>query len=419
METLARHGGEPVRKTPIHYGRQYIDEADCRAVQEVLLSDFLTMGPCTGELENKLCALTGARFGVAMANGTAALHAACLAAGIGEGDEVITSPLTFAASANCVLYAGGTPVFADVDRDTYTISPDAIRDHITSRTKAVIAVDYAGQAVRLSEISEICRRHDLVLIEDAAHSLGTRYKGRHVGSIADMTTFSFHPVKTVTGGEGGAVLTNNEAFAGNLRLFRTHGITRYPDEMMQKPEGPWYYEQIGLGYNYRLTDFQAALIMSQLDKLDSVTEGDRSGAVGEAGFGVAENSGFAARRKAIVKRYNQVFGEMPEVVLQRDIPESDTVWHLYVLQLRLEMLKCDRREIFEALVAENVVPNVHYIPVYYFPYYQKLGYRKGLCPNAEYLYDRILSLPLYYAMGDDDVESVIRALQKVITYYRL
>ncbi|MDR2737093.1 MAG: aminotransferase class I/II-fold pyridoxal phosphate-dependent enzyme [Gracilibacteraceae bacterium] len=422
---LALHGGDPVRKTPIYYGHQYIDETDCRAVLNVLLSDFLTTGPMGAELEKKMAAVTGAPFCVVLANGTAALHAACFAAGIKEGDEVITTPLTFAASANCILYCGGAPVFAVVYRDSYAISPASIREHLSPRTKAVIAVDFAGQAAQLDEIKDICRQHNLVFIEDAAHSLGTQYNGQSVGSIADMTTFSFHPVKTVTGGEGGAVVTNHEAFDKKIRLFRSHGITRNAGEMAQDPEGPWYYEQIELGYNYRLTDFQAALIMSQLDKLDHGVEDTNLNSAGDTSINrVKDDSGytevsFAARRKAIVQRYRQALTDMPEIVLQKEIPQSDTVWHLFVIQLKLELLKCGRREFYDALAAENVIPNVHYIPVYYLPYYQKLGYRKGLCPNAEYLYERILSLPLYYAMSDDDVESVIQALQKVVTHYRI
>ncbi len=396
MEKLAIHGGSPVRSERIYYGRQYIDEDDCTAVRSVLLSDFLTTGPQIAELERKLCEITGAKYAVAIVNGTAALHAACYAAGINSGDEVITTPMTFAASANCVLYCGGTPVFADIDSDTYNISPASIRGRITPRTKAIIAVDFTGQAARLDEIREICREYGLVFIEDAAHSIGTTLNGKPIGGIADMTTFSFHPVKTVTGGEGGAILTNDADLYKKLVLFRTHGITRNPDEMTKESEGPWYYEQLELGYNYRMTDFQAALISSQLNKLPV----------------------FAARRKAIVICYDKAFSEIPGIVLQKEIPQSDSVRHLYVMQLNLDWLNCTRREFFDAMAAENVVPNVHYVPVYYHPYYKKLGYKKGLCPNAERLYERILSIPLYYSMTDDDVESVIRAVRKVAGFYR-
>lgn len=397
MERPAIEGGKPVRETPIYYGHQYIDEADIQAVVEVMKSDYLTCGPKIGELEKKLCDVTGAKYAVVCANGTAALHIAALCAGVGEGDEVITTPITFAASANCALYCGARPVFADIDPETYNIDPAKVEAAITPRTKAVVAVDYTGQSVELGPIREICKKHGLVLIEDGAHVIGTTYKGRPNGSIADMTTFSFHPVKTVTGGEGGAVLTNDEILYKKLLLYRAHGITREEKLMEHEPDGPWYYEQISLGYNYRITDMQAALIISQLDKLPM----------------------FSARRKEIVKRYDEAFRKMPELFVQREIPESDTTRHLYILRIVPEKLKINRRQFFDALAAENVHCNVHYIPTYYFPYYEKLGYRRGLCPHAEKLYEEILSLPLYYAMSDEDVESVIEAVKKIVNYYRV
>ena len=397
MEKPAIEGGTPVRETPSSYGHQYIDEADIQAVVEVMKSDYLTCGPKIGELEKKLCDVTGAKYAVVCANGTAALHIAALCAGVGEGDEVITTPITFAASANCALYCGARPVFADIDPETYNIDPAKVEAAITPRTKAVVAVDYTGQSVELGPIREICKKHGLVLIEDGAHVIGTTYKGRPNGSIADMTTFSFHPVKTVTGGEGGAVLTNDEILYKKLLLYRAHGITREEKLMEHEPDGPWYYEQISLGYNYRITDMQAALIISQLDKLPM----------------------FSARRKEIVKRYDEAFRKMPELFVQREIPESDTTRHLYILRIVPEKLKINRRQFFDALAAENVHCNVHYIPTYYFPYYEKLGYRRGLCPHAEKLYEEILSLPLYYAMSDEDVESVIEAVKKIVNYYRV
>lgn len=397
MEKPAIEGGTPVRETPIFYGHQYIDEADIQAVEEVMKSDYLTCGPKIGELEKKLCDVTGAKYAVVCANGTAALHIAALCAGVGEGDEVITTPITFAASANCALYCGARPVFADIDPETYNIDPAKVEAAITPRTKAVVAVDYTGQSVELGPIRESCKKHGLVLIEDGAHVIGTTYKGRPNGSIADMTTFSFHPVKTVTGGEGGAVLTNDEILYKKLLLYRAHGITREEKLMEHEPDGPWYYEQISLGYNYRITDMQAALIISQLDKLPM----------------------FSARRKEIVKRYDEAVRKMPELFVQREIPESDTTRHLYILRIVPEKLKINRRQFFDALAAENVHCNVHYIPTYYFPYYEKLGYRRGLCPHAEKLYEEILSLPLYYAMSDEDVESVIEAVKKIVNYYRV
>lgn len=396
MEKPAVCGGIPVRDTKLFYGHQYIDEADIQAVVDVLKSDYLTCGPKIGELEKKLCQITGAKYAVVCSNGTAALHMACMAAGVGPGDEVITTPVTFAASANCALYCGAKPVFADICEDTYNIDPESVAERTGEKTKAVVAVDFTGQSVQLDELLEVCREKGLVLIEDGAHVIGTKYKGRPNGSIADMTTFSFHPVKTVTGGEGGAVLTNNEAYYQKLLLYRAHGITRDTDLMEGRPEGGWYYEQIDLGYNYRMTDMQAALLMSQLDKLPM----------------------FSVRRKEIVRAYDEAFLKLPQIIVQKEIPESDTTRHLYILRLDKEKLRIDRKQFFEALEAENVCCNVHYIPTYYFPYYEKLGYKRGLCPKAEKLYEEIISLPLYYAMSDRDVQDVICAVTKIAEYYK-
>lgn len=393
-EELALFGGKPVRQEKIYYGHQYIDEEDIEAVVESLRAPMITQGPRIDRLEQDLCQLTGAKYAVAVANGTVALHLCCLAAGITEGDQVITTPMTFAASANCVLYCGGTPVFADINPQTYNIDPDKIEALINEHTKAIVAVDFTGQAVEMDRIRAICEKHKLLLIEDAAHSIGTKYNGVPVGNLADMTTFSFHPVKTVTCGEGGAILTNNKELYEKLRLYRSHGITREPSLMSKESEGGWYYEQVGLGNNYRMTDIQAALISSQLKKLPA----------------------FVARRKEIVERYNEAFADEKGLVIQKEIPESDTARHLYILQLKLEELTVNRKYVFEALAMENVQPNVHYIPVYYHPYYESLGYKKGLCPEAERLYDRILTIPLYYGMTDEDVEDVIKAVKKVIHY---
>lgn len=396
MDELAINGGKPIRNVPIFYGHQYIDERDIEAVKEVLKSDYLTCGPKIGELERKLCDITGAKYAVAISNGTAALHVACMAAGIGPGDEVITTPITFAASANCVLYCGGTPVFADINSETYNIDPEDIERKITDKTKAVIAVDFTGQVVEIEKIRALCKKYNLIFIEDGAHSLGTKYNEDAVGSLADMTTFSFHPVKTITGGEGGAIMTNDEALYKKLVLYRTHGITRDRSVMKNTVDGPWYYEQLELGYNYRITDIQAALICSQLDKL----------------------SLFSVRRKEIVSMYNKAFEDIPEIFVQKEIGQSDTVRHLYIIRLKLNRLKEGRLAIFEALKAENVHCNVHYIPVYYFPHYEKLGYKRGLCPKAEALYEEIISIPLYYGMSNEDVQSVIEAIKKVISYYK-
>jgi len=396
MEKPAIEGGTPVRSTPLYYGHQYIDEDDINAVAQVLRSDYLTCGPKITQLEQKLCELTGATYAVAVSNGTAALHIACLAAGLTEGDELITTPITFAASSNCALYCGATPVFADINDKTYNIDPIEIEKKINEKTKAIVAVDFTGQAADMAPIMEMASKRGIVVIEDAAHSIGTIYRGEAVGSIADMTTFSFHPVKTVTSGEGGAVLTNSKEFYEKLCLFRTHGITRESSLLEKESHGPWYYEQIELGFNYRLTDIQAALLLSQLDKLDI----------------------FKARRKEIVERYNTAFETLPEIVVQQEIPESDTTRHLYILRIRPDRLTIDRKEFFQAMAAENIHCNVHYIPVYHHPYYEKLGYPKGICPKAEALYEEMMSLPLYYAMSDTDVEDVITAVKKITVSYR-
>lgn len=398
MEILAVNGGKPVRDKKIFYGHQWIDESDIEAVVEVLKSDYLTCGPAVEEMEKQLAEYTGAKYAVAVSSGTAALHCACIAAGIGLGDEVITTPLTFAASANCVLYCGGKPVFADVNPDTYNIDPISIEQHITKNTKAVIAVDFTGQAVQSDEIRAICDKHNLVYIEDAAHSIGTEYNGQRVGNLADMTCFSFHPVKTITGGEGGAVLTNNEELYRKIVLAHTHGITHDLELMEDAPhEGPWYYEQILLGYNYRITDFQAALITSQMKKIDF----------------------FKKRRQEIVRMYDEAFSSVEELILQQEIAESDTCRHLYIIQLNSEKLTCTRREFFDAMSAENVQCQIHYVPVYWFPYYRYLGYDKGLCPNAEKVYNGILSIPLYPQMSNEDVDDVIASVKKIVSYYRI
>lgn len=397
MERLAIEGGYPVRGGKIYYGRQWIGEDDIRAVEEVLRSDYITCGPKVDEFEQELAHYTGAKYAVAVSNGTAALHCACIAAGIGPGDEVITTPLTFAASANCALYCGARPVFADVDPDTYNIDPASVRAHITEKTKAIVAVDFTGQAVRHDELKAICDEFGLIFIEDAAHAIATKYKGQQVGSLADLTCFSFHPVKTITGGEGGAVTTNDEALYRKLVLAHTHGITHDEAQMLDAPhEGPWCYEQISLGYNYRMTDFQAALLVSQLHKVEH----------------------FAARRKQIVATYNKAFADMPELILQQEIPESDTCRHLYIIRLALDKLTCTRRQFFDAMSAENVQCQIHYVPVYWFPYYRSLGYEKGLCPVAEEIYKGIMSIPLYPKMTDQDVEDTIHAVKKVVEAYR-
>lgn len=369
----------------IPYGRQSIDESDIQAVVDVLRSDYLTTGPGVLEFERAVCAYTGAKYAVAISNGTAALHAACFAAGIGPGDEVILPPLTFAASANCVLYCGGTPVFADVDEKTYNMDPEEIERKITEKTKAIIAVHLAGHPCDMDRILAIARKHRLLVIEDAAHALGAKYDGKKIGAISDMTTFSFHPVKPITTGEGGMIVTDNEKFYQSLCLFRSHGITR-DASLMKKNDGPWFYQQLNLGYNYRITDIQCALGVSQMKKLDD----------------------FIGRRREIAERYDKAFADCNNIVVPYRLPETESGWHLYIIQVK----NCDRREVFEKLQADGIGVNVHYIPVYFHPYYQEHGYQNVHCPKAEEIYSHIISLPLYPGLTEKDQEYVIQKVKE-------
>jgi perosamine synthetase len=390
---LAVEGGTPVRPTMLPYGRQVIDNDDVDAVTSVLKSDWLTTGPKVAEFEQAVAARTQAGHAVAVSNGTAALHAAVFAAGIGPGDEVIVPALTFAASANCVRYQGGTVVFADVRSDTINLDPAAVVPLITPGTRAVIAVDYSGQPADLDELAVLCRERGITLIEDAAHALGATYHGRPVGSIARLTTFSFHPVKHITTGEGGMVTTSDPTLDARLRAFRNHGITT--DHLQRSAAGSWYYQMVDLGFNYRLTDIQCALGISQLAKLDRWLE----------------------RRRAIAARYATGFADLPEVELLATHADRVSAWHLYPIRLRLERLSAGRAEVFKALRAENIGVNVHYIPVPWHPYYQQLGYGRGRWPKAEDAYERLISLPMFHAMTDADIEDVVTAVHKVIARY--
>ena len=369
----------------IQYGKQFIDEDDIQAVVDVLRSDYLTTGPKVKDFENAVCEYTGAKYGVAVANGTAALHVACLAAGIGCGDEVITTPITFAASANCILYCGGTPVFADINPVTYNIDPEDIRRKITDKTKAIIPVHFTGQPCEMDEIHAIAEEYGLIVIEDAAHAIGAEYKGNKIGSMSDMTIFSFHPVKHITTGEGGMVMTNNKELYERLVLFRSHGITR-DESMMTKNEGGWYYEQIDLGLNYRITDIQCALGLSQLKKLDR----------------------FIARRRELIKRYNEAFGSVAEIVCPQQAEGSNNSWHLYVIQVK------NRKYVYDKLKSVGIGVNVHYIPVYKHPYYQTHGYANVHCENAEELYVHMISLPLYPGLTDEEQDYVIEQVKRSI-----
>ncbi len=404
---LLRVGGRRIEKESIliPYGRQWIDDRDILEVVRALSSDWITQGPKIEEYEKKVSGYCGVKYGVAVSSGTAALHAACFAAGIKPGDEVITSPITFVASANSVLYQGGRPVFADIQPDTMNIDPIEIEKKVTSKTKAIIPVDFAGHPCDLDEIKAIAKRHNLIVIEDACHALGAEYKGKKVGSLSDMTIFSFHPVKHITTGEDGMVLTNSKGFYEKLKIFRHHGITKDPADFINKDlalnhnskVNPWFYEMQHLGYNYRITDFQCALGLSQMEKLDS----------------------FVQRRREIAARYNEAFAEVKEIITPIEGNNVKAAYHIYVIQIREDMLKIGRNEIFKTLRAENIGVNVHYIPVHLQPYYQKkFGYKKDDYPISEKYYERAITLPIFPKMRNEDVENVIKAIVKVIGCYR-
>jgi len=392
--TLAIDGGEPVRTTLLPYGHQSIEKADIDAVVEVLRSDWLTTGPKVAEFEEAFAARVGAAHAVSFSSGTAALHAAAFTAGLTSGDEAITTPLTFAATANCVLYQCATPVFADVTADTLNLDPEQVTNRISARTRAILPVDYAGHPAELKAILEIAQRHGLIVIEDACHALGAEYQGKSVGSLADMTVFSFHPVKHITTGEGGMVATSNPQFAVTLRRFRNHGIST--DARQRQSAGQWQYEMVLLGFNYRLPDLVCALGLQQLKKLESNL----------------------ARRREIAEYYAAAFHDVPGVILPTVRSEVYPAWHLYPIRLDLDKLTADRAQIFRALRAENIGVNVHYIPVYLHPYYRdRFGYKGGEFPVAEAGYARLISLPMFHGMSGRDVEDVIAAVKKVMHHY--
>jgi len=390
---LAINGGAPVRDRVLPYGHQVIDDTDVHAVIKVLRGDWLTTGPTVETYERAFAEQVGAAHAVALSSGTAALHAAVFAAGIASGDEVITTPLTFAATANAVLYCGATPVFADVCEDTGNIDPDAVAAACTPKTRAVLAVDYGGQPAALSTLGTLCAQRRIPLIEDAAHALGAKHDKRPVGSIATLTTFSTHPVKHITTGEGGMVTTQDAAVAQRMRAFRSHGIGS--DARTRSEQGEWFYEMDLLGYNYRIPDILCALGLTQLKKLEH----------------------WLVRRRDIADWYQLAFQELPEIRTPAVAPGNDSAWHLYPIRLNLEQLMVDRRQIFKALRAEGLGVNVHYIPVYWHPYYRALGYKKGMCPVAERIYEESISLPMWAGMSDPDVNDVITAVRKVIRAY--
>lgn len=394
VPNLAIHGGQPVRANLLPYGHQQIDDDDVQAVIDVLRSDWLTTGPKVQEFEEAFAAYVGAHYAVSFSSGTGALHGAVFAVGLGTGDEAITSPLTFCATANCILYQGATPVFADIRPDTLTIDPAHIATRITPRTKAILPVDYAGHPADLDEILALADKHDLVVIEDACHSPGAEYRSRRVGSIAHMTVFSFHPVKHITTGEGGMVTTDDFQFAQRLRVFRNHGINS--DARTRSAQGQWYYEMVALGFNYRLPDIGCALGLSQLRKLDTNL----------------------ARRREIAEGYNYAFMDLPGVRGPGVASDSKPAWHLFPVRFDQNILGVSRAELFAALRAEGLGVNVHYLPVHMHPYYRtSFGHRLGEYPVAEAAYEQLLSLPIFHGMTDTDVMDVIVAVQKVLEYY--
>jgi UDP-4-amino-4,6-dideoxy-N-acetyl-beta-L-altrosamine transaminase len=393
-EQLAIQGGLPVRQSMLPYGHHSVDQDDIQAVVQVLQSDWLTTGPAVQGFEEAFAAYVGAKHAVAVSSGTAALHAAAFAAGIGPGAEVITTPMTFAASANCVRYVGGDVKFADVRPDTMNIDPGEIQRCLTSRTRAIVVVDYTGQPCDLEEINALATTHGLTVIEDAAHALGSTYRGCKVGSLAPLTTFSLHPVKHVTTGEGGVITTDDFFLAERLRQFRNHGITT--DHQKRQMMGSWFYEIEFLGFNYRLTDIQCALGASQLKKLPV----------------------WLTRRRDIAATYTAALSQMPELEPPTILEDRESAWHLYVLRLNLDRLTADRADIFHALRAENIGVNVHYIPLPWHPYYRRLGFEPSHWPVAEESYERMLTLPLWPAMSDSDVQDVITAIKKVVEAYR-
>jgi perosamine synthetase len=391
LSTLALHGGQPVRTTLLPYGKQWIDEEDITSVVNVLRSDWLTTGPLVNEFEQDFAKTVAARYAVAVSNGTAALHSAMYALDINPGDEVIVPAMTFASTANCVVFQGGKPVFADVDDQALLIDPDDVERKITSRTKAIIAVDFAGHPCDYNRLRSIADDHDLPLVADGCHALGAIYNGHPIGSLADMTVFSFHPVKHITTGEGGAITTDNVTYNKRLKLFRNHGITT--DSHQRESTGSWYYEMVDLGYNYRLTDFQCALGISQLKKL----------------------SPWIAKRNSIALFYDNFLKKIDEVTPLSRSSNVTHAYHLYIIKLVLERLNTDRNEIYAALRAEGIGANVHYIPVHLHPYYRKkFQTYEGLCPIAEAVYSRIISLPIFPRMTDADTNDVMNAISKVI-----
>lgn len=380
----------------IYYGKQNVNEADIKAVVDVLQSDFLTQGPVLEQFEKKVAGYCGAKYAVAVTNATSALHIACRAAGLGEGDILWTSPITFTASANCGRYCGADVYFVDIDAATYNMSVDELAKKLQKAKedgrlpKVVVPVHLAGQSCDMKRIHELAIEYGFTVLEDASHAIGADYLDTKVGSCAysDMAVFSFHPVKIITTGEGGMVLTNNKELYKKLCLYRSHGITRDTELMTHEADGPWYYQQIDLGYNYRMTELQAALGFSQMDRLDE----------------------FVARRRYLVDRYNELLQDLP-VVTPHVLEGANPSWHLYMLRVDFSRAKLDKVQLFEEMKKRGIVLNLHYIPVHTQPYYQELGFKQGDFPQSEKYYEEIFTLPLYYGLTDEQQDDVVAALQ--------
>jgi UDP-4-amino-4,6-dideoxy-N-acetyl-beta-L-altrosamine transaminase len=393
-ERLAIEGGRPVRASLLPYGRQLVQDDDVAAVAAALRGAFLTTGPTVAEFEARFAARVGARHAVAVSSGTAALHAAMFAAGVGPGDEVVTTPLTFVGTANAALYLGARPVFADIHADTLNIDPARVEAALTPRTRVLAPVDFAGQPCDLTAIRALARARGLRVVEDAAHALGAEAGGRPVGALSDLTIFSLHPVKHVTTGEGGLVTTDDDELARRVRRFRNHGIATESAE--RQAAGALWSPMVDLGFNYRLTDIQCALGLSQLPKLAT----------------------FLAKREAIAERYVVALKDLPGLRLPRVVPDVRHAWHIFPVLLEPARLRVGRDEVFAALRAEGIGVTLHYVPAYWHPYYARLGYPRGLCPIAEDATSRMLSLPIFPGMTDADVEDVVAALLKVLGAYQ-
>jgi UDP-4-amino-4,6-dideoxy-N-acetyl-beta-L-altrosamine transaminase len=384
----------------IPYGKQDINQADIDAVLEVLKSDFLTQGPKVPAFEQKVAGHVGARHALAVNSATSALHIACLALGLGEGDWLWTSPITFVASANCGLYCGAKVDFVDIDPKTYNLCPDKLAEKLKQAEqegclpKVLVAVHLCGQPCDMEAIHKLSRQYGFCIIEDASHAIGGKYQGKFIGNgrYSDITVFSFHPVKIVTTAEGGMALTNSDALASRMNLLRSHGVTRDPDLMTHEPDGPWYYQQVDLGFNYRMTELQAALGISQMDRLDA----------------------FVARRHELAQRYDQLLADLP-VTTPWQHPDSYSGLHLYVIRLQLDSISKSHRQVFESLRAQGIGVNLHYIPVHTQPYYQAMGFAADDFPEAMAYYREAISLPMFQGLRDEQQDTVVDCLRRALS----